>query len=142
MFFFLCVSYFLVTEGMFLSNNCVSKWKLIIGKDQLYVRQHYDSFQLEVICKFCYFIQLRVLISSVPFCYGFPFYEVIHSYGWLSCHGRKHSQTIFTIEIPIKILAPSTCMIDFLCENMVARSLCNDRKSALSHLFCNRRNHS
>ena len=58
---------------MFLSNNCVSKWKLIIGKDQLYVRQHYKTFQLEVICKFCYFIQLRVLISSVPFCYGFPF---------------------------------------------------------------------
>ena len=36
----------------------------------------------------------------------------------LSCHGRKHSQTIFTIEILIKILAASTCIIDFFCKSM------------------------
>ena len=36
--FFVVFPIFLVTEGIFLFNNCVSKWKLITGKDQLYVR--------------------------------------------------------------------------------------------------------
>ena len=49
----------------------------------------------------------------------------------LSCHGRKHSQTIFTIEILIKILAASTCMIDFFCKSMAASKFCDERKSAL-----------
>ena len=49
----------------------------------------------------------------------------------LSCHGRKHSQTIFTIEILIKILAASTCMIDFFCKNMAASKFCDERKSTL-----------
>ena len=50
----------------------------------------------------------------------------------LSCHGRKHSQTIFTIEIPIKILAASTWMIDFFCKSMAASNFCDERKSALT----------
>ena len=33
--------------------------------------------------------------------------------GRFSCHGRKHSQTMFTTEDPIKILAASTCKVDF-----------------------------
>ena len=48
----------------------------------------------------------------------------------LSCHGRKHSQTIFTIEIFIKILAASTCMIDFFCKSMAASNFCDEKKSA------------
>ena len=51
--------------------------------------------------------------------------------GRFFCHGRKHSETIFTIEIPIKILVASTCMIGFIFKNMAAGNLCNDRKSAL-----------
>ena len=35
-------------------------------------------------------------------------------WGRLSSHSRKHSQTNFTIEIFIKILAASTCMINSL----------------------------
>ena len=41
-------------------------------------------------------------------------------YNRKSCLGRKHSQTIFTIEILIKILSASTCMIVFFCRNMAA----------------------
>ena len=43
---------------------------------------------------------------------------------------EKHSQTIFTIEILIKILAASTCMIDFFCKSMAASNFCDDSKSA------------
>ena len=38
---------------------------------------------------------------------------------------------LFTIEIPIKILAASTCMIDFFSENIVASNFWDDRKSTL-----------
>ena len=38
--------------------------------------------------------------------------------------------TFFTIEIPIKILAASICMIGFFCENMAARNFFDDKKSA------------
>ena len=44
---------------------------------------------------------------------------------------RKHSQTIFTIEILIKILAASICMVDFFCKSMAASNFCDERKSAL-----------
>ena len=47
-------------------------------------------------------------------------------------HGRKHSQTIFTIEILIKILVASTCMIDFFGRTMATSDFCDDRKFALS----------
>ena len=51
--------------------------------------------------------------------------------GGLSCHGRKHSQTIFTIEILIKILTASFCMIEFFCRSMAVSNFCDDWKSAL-----------
>ena len=53
----------------------------------------------------------------------------------LSCHCRKHSQTFFTTEILIKILAASTCMIDFFCKSMAATIYCDDRRSAFMFLF-------
>ena len=56
------------------------------------------------------------------------------SLGRLSCHCKKHSQTILTIESLIKILAASTCMVDFFCKIMVASNFCNDKKSALNLL--------
>ena len=54
--------------------------------------------------------------------------------GRLSCHGKKHSQTILTIESIIKLLAASTFMIDFFCKSMVASNFCDDRKSTLNLL--------
>ena len=50
--------------------------------------------------------------------------------GFPSCHGINHSQTIFTIGILIKILAASTCVIDFFCKNTAASSFCGDSKFA------------
>ena len=52
--------------------------------------------------------------------------------GRLSCHFRKHSQTIFAVKFPIKMLIASTCRTDFFCENMAASNFCDDKKSALS----------
>ena len=49
------------------------------------------------------------------------------SFSW-----QKHSRTIFAIEILIKMLAASSCMIDFFCKSMAASNFCDDRKSALS----------
>ena len=37
----------------------------------------------------------------------------------------------FTIEVLNKILAASTCMIDFFCKSMTASNFCDERKSAL-----------
>ena len=51
--------------------------------------------------------------------------------GWLSCHGREHSQTIFTIEILNEILDTSSCIIDFFCKSMTASNLCDDKRSVL-----------
>ena len=39
--------------------------------------------------------------------------------GQFACHGRKHLQTIFTIEIYINSLAASVCMIDFFCKTLL-----------------------
>ena len=50
----------------------------------------------------------------------------------VSCYGRNHSQTIFAREIPIKILAASSCMTDFFCENIASSNFCDNRKSALT----------
>ena len=50
-------------------------------------------------------------------------------WGQLSCHGRKYLQTIFTIEIIFKILAASSCMIDFFCKSMATSNFCDDEKS-------------
>ena len=64
--------------------------------------------------------------------------------GQLSCHGRKQSQIIFTIEILNKILAASTWMSNFFCKSIPASNFCHDRNSALrvsfaAHLkVCNR----
>ena len=38
--------------------------------------------------------------------------------------------TFFVIEIPIKILAASICMIGFFCKNMTAINFFDDKKSA------------
>ena len=38
--------------------------------------------------------------------------------------------TFFTIEIPIKILAASICMIGFFCKNMAAGNVVNNKISA------------
>ena len=48
--------------------------------------------------------------------------------------GRKHLQTIFTIENLIKILAASTCMTDFFCKSMAASNFCDHTKSAFTGL--------
>ena len=57
----------------------------------------------------------------------------------LSYHGRKHLHTISTIEILIKILAASICMIDLFCKSMAASNLWDERKSALIPIrtYCN-----
>ena len=54
--------------------------------------------------------------------------------GRLSCHGKKQSQTILTIESIIKLLAASTFMIDFFCKSMASSNFCDDRKSAINLL--------
>ena len=38
--------------------------------------------------------------------------------------------TFFAIEIAIKILAASICMIGFFCKNMAATNFFDDKKSA------------
>ena len=50
----------------------------------------------------------------------------------ISENTRRH---FFTTEILIKILAASTCMIDFFCKSMAAAIYCDDRKSAFMFLF-------
>ena len=60
---------------------------------------------------------------------------VTNALGRFSCHGRKSSQTIFTIEILIKILAASACTIDFFCNSVAVSNFCDERKSALGHLY-------
>ena len=40
------------------------------------------------------------------------------------------TMTSFAIEIPIKFLAASICMIGFFCKNMAATNFFNDKKSA------------
>ena len=54
----------------------------------------------------------------------------------LSYHGRKHLHTIFTIEILIKILVASICMIDLFCKDMAASNLRDERTSALIPIGC------
>ena len=46
-----------------------------------------------------------------------------------SCHGKKHSKTLFTIEILIERLATRSCMTDLFCKSMAASNFCHDRKS-------------
>ena len=48
---------------------------------------------------------------------------------------QKHSQTIFTIQIPIETLAASIFIINFFCKNMAAGNFYHDRKSALKGFF-------
>ena len=48
--------------------------------------------------------------------------------GQFFCHSIKHSQTIFTVEIPINIWAASARMIDFFCIDMAESSFLFDRK--------------
>ena len=45
---------------------------------------------------------------------------------------RKHAQTISTIEMLIKILAVSSCMVNFFCKSMAASNFCDERKSTQS----------
>ena len=54
-------------------------------------------------------------------------------FGQFSFHGRNHSQTIFTTGMLIKMLAASTCIVDFFRKNIAASSFYNDRKFAFSY---------
>ena len=42
-----------------------------------------------------------------------------------------NSHTMFIIEILIKVLAASSCMIDFFCKSMAASNFCDDGKPNL-----------
>ena len=77
-------------------------------------------------------VRLNNIIFFLPFLHIISciISNLVISLGRLSCHRRKHSQTISTIEILNEILVASTCMIDFICKSMAASNFCECRKSA------------
>ena len=81
------------------------------------------------------------MITNIDFLQEIFATDMLRAFRPAFCHGRKHSQTIFTIEILIKILAASPCMIGFFCKSMVASNFCDDRKSALRSLLKHRCKH-
>ena len=81
------------------------------------------------------------MITNIDFLQEIFATDMLRAFRQAFCHGRKHSQTIFTIEILIKILAASPCMIGFFCKSMAASNFCDDRKSAPRSLLKHRCKH-